>query len=54
VCFIVHRTTSEQERVIFTILYLAGGKTPTIDTLVRGICSVLFESASRPLIDFGD
>jgi hypothetical protein len=40
--FVVCKTTSEQEHVILTTLYLAGAKTPIVGVLGRGIYSVLF------------
>jgi hypothetical protein len=41
VCFVVHKTTSELERVILTTLYLAGAKTSTVGVPGRGICNML-------------
>jgi hypothetical protein len=42
VCFIVRKIILELERAILTTLFLLVQKTPTIDMLQRGICSVLF------------
>jgi hypothetical protein len=41
-CFVVRKTTSEQECVILTTLYLANEKTPTVGTMGSEICIVLF------------
>jgi hypothetical protein len=42
VCFVVHKTTSELEHAILTIMFLPVQKTPTVGALGRGICSILF------------
>jgi hypothetical protein len=42
VCFVVHKTISELERVILTTLFLPVQKTPIVGALGREICSVLF------------
>jgi hypothetical protein len=42
VCFIVHKTTLELERVILTTLFLLVQKTPIVGVSGRGIYSVLF------------
>jgi hypothetical protein len=42
VCFVVHKTISELERMILTTLFLPVQKTLTVGALGRGICSMLF------------
>jgi hypothetical protein len=42
VCFVIRKTISELERVIFTTLFLPVQKTPSVGVPRRGICGVLF------------